>query len=114
MGLPGVHAGGEGVQAADAVRKALFFTGIPARDRRRGLVAEAFGREAFKHVIGAKRAGFPAESPACGGAPASGARRSPASSLGPRQHIARAMGVVMMRKGARIGGIGHQKPLDVL
>lgn len=55
MGLAGVHAGGEGVQAADAMGKPLFFKEVQRAIGDGGLIAEAFGGKAGQHVIGPHR-----------------------------------------------------------
>lgn len=56
MGFAGMHTGGKGVEAADAVGKPLFFEEFEGAVGDGGLVAETFGGEAFQDIIGAHRA----------------------------------------------------------
>ena len=56
MGFAGMHAGGKGVQAADAVDKALLFQKFQRAIGDRRLVAKTFGGEAVQQLIGAKGA----------------------------------------------------------
>jgi zinc transport system substrate-binding protein len=101
----GVHTGGKGVQAADAVGKALFFKEIQRAIGDRGLVAETFGGKAGQHIIGPQGAvGF--EQDFKGAA----AHRRQAQAFGSDQGIGAdkrvggAMGVIMLREG-QIGRI---------
>lgn len=52
MHLTRMHAGGKGVQAADAVGKPLFLKEFKGAVGNRGLVAEALGGQTLQHVIG--------------------------------------------------------------
>lgn len=100
MRLARMHAGGKGVQAANAVGKPLLFKKIQRAIGNRGLVAKTFGGKTGQHIIGPqgtmglqqylKRAA---------------AHRGQAQAtfrdhrLGTGQRIMRAMGMVVLGKG---------------
>ena len=101
MRLARVHAGGEGVQPADAVGKPLFHKELQRAIGDRRLVAEAVGGQPVQHVIGPQRAVCLQQdlqrAAAHRGQPR---RRSAAVSASARASTSpRAMGVVMRGKG---------------
>ncbi len=85
MRRAGMHAGGKGVQAADAMRKALGHQKFQRAIGDRRFVAKTFGGKALQHIIGPKRAMFfQQDLQACGGAPVSAAGPHPAASASAR------------------------------
>ena len=93
-------AGGKGVQALDAVRKAMLDQKLQRAVGDRGLVAKAIGRKPRQHIIGPKRLVLLKQDFQHAAAnrgqscPGSGGDR-----FGPRQRFAGAVGVIMHRKG---------------
>ncbi len=113
MRLARMHAGGKGIQAADAMGEPVLHQKIQRAIGHRGLIAEPFGRQPLQHIIGPQRAVFlqqdfqhPATHrrqlhPLCQG-----------QRLAPRQHVIGAVAVVMpgkghlWRRGATGAGVG--------
>ena len=100
MRLARMHAGGKGIQAADAVGQPCLDQKIQCAIGDGGLVAETFGGKALQHVIGAQRAVFLQQdfqhAAADGGQPRALFLRDP---FGACQRITCTMGMVMPREG---------------
>lgn len=102
MGFAGVHAGGEGIQPADAVGKTQVHQEIQRPIGDRGLIAKTFSGKTLQHVIGAHglvrfQQDFQRAPPDRGQPrPLGGGQR-----LGPCQHIGGATAVVMAPEGGR-------------
>lgn len=100
MRLARMHAGGKGVQAADAMGQPVLHQKIQRAIGHRGLVAEPFRRQPLQHVIGPQRAVLfqqDFQNPAAHWCQLHPLRQR--QRLAPRQHVIGAGAVVMPGKG---------------
>lgn len=109
VGRAGLHAGGKGIEPADAVHQPLGHQKIERPVGHGRLGAKALGGKAFEHLIGAQRTmGLKQD---LKGAPAHGREPAPAFGnhrLGPLHDRAAAGGVIVRAEGQRgFGAFGR-------